>query len=285
MIGVTDANVELEPPRELLFRRHLRLGQIMTDLWASREAIRSLAERDWRARYKQAVLGLGWAVLTPVMLMLVFTLVFQHGAHVTTAGEPYPLFAYLGLLPWTFFSTSVSQGVLAIVGNNALLNKVYFPREVFGIAKVVVALTDMAISALVLIILFGINAFVPKPTSFWVVPLMLIMLTFTSGLAIFLSGVSVYLRDIRQLVPILLQLGLFVTPVAYDLTFIPSSLRAAYVAVNPLGAVIDGFRRSVLLGKPPHAGLTLIAAASSLVYFAAGYAAFKRMEKGLADVA
>lgn len=258
---------------------------MMAELWGSREALRSLAERDWRARYKQAVLGLAWAVLTPVMLMLIFTLVFQHGAHVTTAGQPYPLFAYLGLLPWTFFSTSVSQGVLAIVGNNALLNKVYFPREVFGIAKVVVALFDMGISALVLILLFGINTFMPKPTSFWVIPLLLIMLAFALGVAIFLSGLSVYLRDIRQAVPILLQLGLFITPVAYDLSYIPASLRGLYVAVNPLGGVIDGFRRSVLLGQAPHAGLTLIAGASALVYLIVGYAAFKRMEKGLADVA
>jgi ABC-2 type transport system permease protein/lipopolysaccharide transport system permease protein len=281
--GVTDRIAEL--PREALFRRHLRPASMMADLWASREAIRSLAERDWRVRYKQAVLGLAWAVLTPVMLMLVFTLVFEHGARVTTEGQPYPLFAYLGLLPWAFFSTSISQGVMAIVGNNALLNKVYFPREVFGIAKVVVALFDMAISALVLILLFGINTFMPKPTSYWVIPLLLIMLAFSLGLAIFLSGVSVYLRDIRQAVPILLQLGLFITPVAYDLSYIPASLRGGYVALNPLGAVIDGMRRSVLLGKPPHAGLTLIAAVSSLIYLVAGYSAFKRMEKGLADVA
>ena len=275
----------MELPRDALFRRHLRPGQMIADLWASREAIRSLAERDWRARYKQAVLGLAWAVLTPVLLMLIFTLVFKHGAHVQTDGEPYPLFSYLGLLPWTLFSTSVAQGVSAIVGNNALLNKVYFPREVFAIAKVFVALLDMAIASVVLILLFGVNTFMPRPTSYWAIPMLLIMLAFALGVSVFLSGVSVYLRDIRQAIPIILQLGLFITPVAYDLTYIPASVRGLYVAINPLGAVIDGLRRSVLLGQTPHLGLSLIAAGSAAVYLFGGYAAFKRMEKGLADVA
>ncbi len=272
-------------PREALFRRHLRPGKMMADLWASREAVRSLAERDWRARYKQAVLGLAWAVLTPVMLMLIFTLVFKHGAKVETDGMPYPLFAYLGLLPWTLFSTSVSQGVLAIVGNNALLNKVYFPREVFAIAKVLVALIDMAIAMTVLFLLFGINTFMPRPTSYWAIPMLLIMLAFALGVSIFMSGVSVYLRDIRQAIPIILQLGLFITPVAYDLNYIPASVRGIYVAINPLGGVIDGLRRSVLLGEAPHLGITVIAACSAAVYLVGGYALFKRMEKGLADVA
>jgi ABC-type polysaccharide/polyol phosphate export permease len=272
-------------PRELLYRRRLPLRGLLPDLWRAREAIRSLAERDWRARYKQAVLGLGWAVITPVLLMLIFTLVFQHGAHVRTDGEPYPLFSYLGLLPWTFFSTSVSQGALAIVSNQSLLNKIYFPREVFGIAKVLVASFDFLISSSVLVLLFGVETFAPKPTSFWALPLLAIMAAFAIGVAVFLSGVSVYFRDLRQAIPLLLQLGLFITPVAYDLTYIPASVRKLYVAINPLGGVIDGLRRSVLLGHAPDASLTSIAAGGAVVYLLAGYAAFKWMEKGLADVA
>jgi ABC-2 type transport system permease protein/lipopolysaccharide transport system permease protein len=257
----------------------------MFKLWRSREIVRSLAERDLRARYKQAVLGFAWAIITPVLLMVVFTFVFRRGVSVDIGDVPYPLFSYLGLLPWTFFSTSVSQGVIALVSNMTLLNKVYCPREVFPIAKVTVAGVDMIIATAVLLVLFPITGFAPRATSVWVPLLLVIQLLFTLGIAIVLSGMSVYLRDLKHAVPILLQLGLFATPVAYGLNFIPEHLRTAYVALNPLAAVIDGYRSTVLYGTAPNAQLTVVAGCSALFVFLAGYYAFKRMETGLADVA
>jgi ABC-2 type transport system permease protein/lipopolysaccharide transport system permease protein len=275
----------LEPDRALRYRHRFSLGAALSGLWRSREIVRSLAERDLRARYKQAVLGFAWAIITPVLLMVVFTFVFRRGVAVDTGDVPYPLFSYLGLLPWTFFSTSVSQGVIALVSNMTLLNKVYCPREVFPIAKVTVAGIDMLIATAVLLVLFPVTGFMPRATSVWVPVLLAIQLLFTLGIAIVISALSVYLRDLRHAVPILLQLGLFATPVAYGLDFIPEQLRTAYVAVNPLGAVIDGYRATVLHGNAPDAWLTSVAAVSSLTIFLLGYYAFKRMETGLADVA
>ncbi len=281
---MTEARL-LEPPRALRFRRRHSVAGVLRELWSAREVTRSLAERDYRARYKQAVLGFAWAVITPLMLMIVFTLVFQRGIKVDTEGAPYPLFTYLGLLPWTFFSTSVSQGVLALVSNVSLLNKVYCPREVFPIAKVMVAGFDMLVAAAVFIVLFVVTGFAPRGTSYWVPLLLAIQLLFTLGVAIFISGVSVYFRDLKHAVPILLQLGLFATPVAYGIGFVPVAVQPFYVAVNPLAAVIDGYREAVLFGHAPNLQLTVIAGISALVVFVAGFTAFKRMETGIADVA
>ena len=128
-------SVPTHPPSELLFRPKLRVLAAVREVWRGRELVRTLAERDFRVRYKQAVLGVAWAVLTPLALMVVFTVFFQRVAKVDTGGAPYALFAYLGLLPWTFFSTSVAQGGQSLVLNNQLLNKVYCPREVFPMAS------------------------------------------------------------------------------------------------------------------------------------------------------
>jgi ABC-type polysaccharide/polyol phosphate export permease len=139
MSARADTPAATGPSPELLFRRRVRLFAAMGELWRARELVRTLAERDLRARYKQAVLGLSWAVVTPLLLMVAFTLVFPRVAQVDTGGVPYPLFSYLGLVPWAFFSASVSQGGQSIINNAGLLNKVYCPREVFPIGSVAVA--------------------------------------------------------------------------------------------------------------------------------------------------
>ena len=193
------------PPAELRFRPQLRLVASLRGLWRSRELVRSLAEREIRARYKQAVLGFAWALITPLALMLVFTAFFQRVAKVQTSGAPYALFAYLGLLPWTFFSTSMSQGGQSLILNTSLLNKVYCPREVFPLASVVVAGTDMAVATVALVVLFPIMGYVPRATSAWVPVLLLIQVAFTAGVTLAMSAVIVYLRDLRHALPILLQ--------------------------------------------------------------------------------
>jgi ABC-type polysaccharide/polyol phosphate export permease len=275
----------LAPPAELRFRRRIGPLAAVRDVWRARELVRTLAERELRARYKQAFLGLAWALITPLALMLVFTLFFNRVAQVETGGAPYPLFSYLGLLPWTFFSTSVSQGGQSLIQNIPLLNKVYFPREVFPTASVAVAGLDSAVALVALGGLFAIYGFLPKATSLWVPVLLLIQVAFTLGVTYLVSAVVVYLRDLRHALPVLLQIGLFATPVAYGIDFIPQSLRTLYVIVNPLGAVIDGYRRTVLLGLGPDWGLTIPASISAVVVLVGGYLLFKRMETGFADVA
>ncbi|MGH2596895.1 MAG: ABC transporter permease [Actinomycetota bacterium] len=277
--------IPMEPPEELRFRRRLHPVDAVRELWRARELLATLAERDLRVRYKQAYLGAAWALIAPVTLMIVFTLVFHRVAKVDTGGAPYPLFAYLGLLPWGFFSSSVSSGGSSLVSNNSLLNKVYCPREVFPLYNIVVAGADMAVASLVLLILFPITGYSPKSTSYWVPLLFLVQLAFTMGVTLVASSLLVYLRDLRQVIPFFLQLGLFATPVAYSMSFIPSQYRTLYAIVNPLGPVIDGYRRAVLYGQGPNWHLVIPAACSAFVIMVAGFAVFKRLETHFADVA
>lgn len=282
--SVADATLAA-PPDELRFHRRLRIGQAIREVWRSRELIRTLAERQLRARYKQAFLGFGWALLTPVVLMIVFTLFFQPVADVDTGGVPYPLFAYLGILPWTFFSSSVSEGGQSLVQNMPILNKVYCPREVFPMSSIAVASVDTSIALLVLVGLFILESFAPTPTIVWVPVIAVVQVAFTLGTTLIVSSLLVYLRDLRHMLPIALQLGLFATPVAYGMQAIPQQYRLAYSALNPLAPVIDGYRRTVLMDQPPHWEWLLAGAVTSSVLLVVGYASFKRLETGFADVA
>jgi ABC-type polysaccharide/polyol phosphate export permease len=285
--SIPTPTVKSGPPPELRFKRRLRLLASLREFWRARELVRSLAERELRVRYKQAILGVAWAVITPLLLMAAFTLVFPRVATVSTDGVPYPLFVFLGLLPWTFFSTAVSQGGQSLLLNISLLNKVYCPREVFPVASAVVAGIDSTFSVIVLGILFVVTGFAPHVEAVvWVPVLLIVQVAFALGAAMVVAAVMVYLRDLRHVLPIALQFGLFATPVALALDdLVPARWQQLYVAVNPLAGVIDGYRRSVLLGLPPRQDLLLIAAISAAVALVGGYALFKRLDTGFADVA
>lgn len=274
-----------EPPRELRWRRRINLVQAVAGLVRHRELVWRLAERDLRARYKQALLGAGWAVVTPLALMVIFTAVFSRVARFDTGGVPYALFSYLGLVCWTFFSSSVSNGGLSLVNNAAIVNKVYCPREVFPIAAMGVAFADFAVGTGMCVLVFAVERTLPKPTAPLALLFLLIMAAFVVGLTLALSSVVVYLRDLRHVLPLALQIGLFATPVAYPLSIVPGRLRGLYVAVNPLGEAIDGFRRSLVGSQGIDWGLTAVAAVSATAVLLGGYLLFKRIETGLADVA
>jgi len=283
---VSQAGAALDgPPRELLFNRKIRLATTLRELWRSRELVRTLAEREIRVRYKQAILGFSWAIITPVVLMIVFTVFLRRVADVDTGGAPYALFSYLGLLPWTFFSSSVNQGGQTLVTSSNLLNKVYCPREVFPLSSVIVATVDTTISSGILAVLFAIYTYAPKATTIWVPVLLLIQFAFTVGITLLIAGSLVYLRDLRQALPIFLQLGLFATPVAWGIDVVPAQWRTLYSVLNPLAPVIDGYRRSVLFGQAPQLDLLAPAALSTIVVLLGGYALFKRLETGFADAA
>lgn len=273
------------PPPELRYRRRVGLVRAIRELWYSRELLRSVAERELRVRYKQAFLGFAWALATPLLLMVAFTVFFQRIADVDTGGAPYALFAYLGLLPWTFFSSSVSLGGMSLVNNVPLLNKVYCPREVFPMGSVGVAVIDLVASLPALVAVFLITGFTPRLAGLWFPVLLSIALVFTVAIAMLTAAVMVYLRDLRHALPVLLQLGLFATPVAFGLDAVPRSAQTAYVIVNPLAAVIDALRTTVLLGDAPDPARVGPAAVSALLYLATAYVVFKRLETGFADVA
>ena len=274
-----------EPRPGTWFRRRIDIRSSLREIWGARELVRSLAERDLRARYKQAFLGVAWAVVTPLVLMAVFTVVFDRVTKVDTQGVPYPLFAYVGLVPWTFFSSSVSTAGVSLVANTSLLNKIYCPREVFPLAAVIVAGVDTALSLFALVPLFVITGHGPTAQSVWVPLLFAIQLCFTLGVTLAVSSILVYLRDLRHALPIILQFGLFATPVAYGIGTIAESSRILFAAVNPLAPVIEGYRETVLYGRPPEWATTVAGSVTAIVVLAGGYVLFKRLETGIADVA
>lgn len=276
-----------EPRPEIWFRRRINPFSAVRELWSFRELTRTLAERDLRIRYKQAALGIAWAVFLPVILMLAFTLVFKKFAHVDSHGAPYALFAYLGLLPWTFFSSSVADGGLSLTTNTPLLNKVYCPREVFPLGSIVVAATDALIATCVLALLFPITGYAPHWGILYAPLLVLVLLAFTIGVTLVVSATVVYMRDLRLVLPLVLQVGIFLTPVAYNAGVVAKSTSglALYSALNPLVSVIDGLRRGILFDQAPQWIPLGAAACSSLLVASGGYLLFKKLETGMADVA
>ncbi|MEO7836781.1 MAG: ABC transporter permease [Acidimicrobiales bacterium] len=273
------------PPPELLYRPRVRLGPALRAVWRARQLVRTLAERELRARYKQAVLGFVWAIVTPLAMVAAFTLFLNRFARVPTQGVPYPLFAYVGLLPWSFFSSSIAGGGGSLLANNSLLNKVYCPREVFPIASVAVAGIDSATALLAMGAMFLVYGVGPTAQTVWVPVLLAVQVAFTLGLTFIFSSAIVYVRDVRHAMSLILQFGLFVTPVAYGIEMVPERLRPWYAAVNPLAPVIDGYRRTILFGKAPQWALLGPGALTAAVVLVGGYLLFKRLEGGLADVA
>ncbi|MGH2851991.1 MAG: ABC transporter permease [Solirubrobacteraceae bacterium] len=265
----------------------MRAIPAIRELWAFRELVLTLAERDLRVRYKQAVLGIAWAVITPVVMMLAFSVIFQKFAHVKTGGVPYPLFSYMGLLPWTFFSSSLQTGGMSLVSNVPLLNKLYCPREVFPIAGIADAAADALIATVVLAVLFPVEGFAPKAQVYYVPLLLIVLVMFTLGVTLAVSAVVVFMRDLRLVLPLVIQLGLFVTPVIYQPSSISSSqtFLVGYSILNPLVPVIDWLRATVLSGHAPPWTALIAGGASSLVYLIGGFKLFKRLETGMADVA
>jgi ABC-type polysaccharide/polyol phosphate export permease len=273
------------PPRELRFKRRVRLGASLRELWRARELVRALAERQLRARYKQALLGFAWAIIPPLIMMVVLNFFVQRVVDVQTRGIPYPLFSYVALLPWTFFSGSIGLASGSLIGNQDLLNKVHCPREVFPLAGVVTATADMTVALLPFGVLLVAYSFAPKITILFVPVLFAVQVAFTLAVALLLSALVVYVRDLRHALPIIIQLGLFATPIAYGIEEIPRSLRVVYSAFNPLAPVIDGYRRTVLLGEPPAWDLLLPGALTAFLLLAVAFLVFKRLETGFADVA
>jgi ABC-type polysaccharide/polyol phosphate export permease len=275
-----------EPRKEIWFHRRINIFTALKELWAFRELTMTIAERDLRVRYKQAVLGIAWAVIGPLVMMGAFLLINRF-AKINTGGSPYALFAYLGLLPWTFFSSAVANGGLSLVTNNELLNKLYCPREVFPIAAIADAAVDGLIATCLLVVIFPVVGFAPKIEIFYLPLFLLVMIMFTLGVTLAVSAVVVYARDLRLVLPLALQVGLFITPVIYASTSISKSHTFLYLlsGLNPLWPVINGMRATILMGHSPDFASLGIGAATSLLYLLGGFTLFKRLETGMADIA
>jgi ABC-2 type transport system permease protein/lipopolysaccharide transport system permease protein len=273
------------PPPELRFRRPMQLGGFLRDLWRSRGLVRVLAEREFQSRYKQTVLGIVWALLTPVLLVLVFAVFVNRAFDINTGDAPYILFAYIGLIPWNFFSFSLSRGGQSLVLDSGVINKVRCPREVFPLSGMASAGIDMCISLFVLGALFIATGYELKTTVVWVPLILLVQLAFVAGITLVFAILGVYFRDLYQAMPLLLQLGLLATPVAYGIEAIPEKWWSVYAAINPLAGVIESYRETMLYGYAPPWDLLLPAAAAALVWLVGGFLVFKKLEPGIADVA
>jgi lipopolysaccharide transport system permease protein len=249
-----------------------------------RELLWALTVREVKVRYSQTLLGVVWAIAQPISLMLAFWLFFGRLAKVPSDGLPYPLFYYAGLLPWTFFTTSLAFGVPSLVTNTTLLTRVYFPRELLPVANVLSASVDLAAAALVYICLMAFYH-VPPGSAFLYLPFVLVVqLVLTIGVTLGLAALNVSYRDVRYALPLVSQLWLYATPVIYPLSVVPPRIRGIYLAVNPMAAVVESYRRILVSGQSPDGEMLLLAAVAAVAFAAAGYAYFKRAERHFSDV-
>jgi ABC-type polysaccharide/polyol phosphate export permease len=255
----------------------------LRELWHFREVLWAFTVRQVKVRYKQAAVGVGWAVLQPVIAAAIFALFLGRYARITSENVPYLLFALAGMVAWTFFSNAVLNGSQALVANESMLRKLYFPREILPLSAVLASLVDLlpGIGVLALaVVLYGLS-----PDVTWLaVPIpALLLLVFASAVSVALSAVNVYYRDVKYALPFMVQIGLFLSPVVYPLTSIPAQWREIYTVLNPVAAAIDGLRRTMLHGQWPDWGTTAAALAWSLLLLLLGSVMFKRLERGFAD--
>jgi len=259
------------------------MRKTILELWRFRELLISLTQREIKVRYKQTLLGMAWAILQPLSLMIIFTLVFSVFLKIKAGDVPYPLFAYSALVPWTFFSTSLSFGALAVVNNSNLVTKVYFPKEILPFASLGAAFLDFLIAGMIFFILILIYR-VPLTANFiFVLPIIGLLLIFTAALILTASALNVIWRDVKFVVPLLVQVWMFITPIIYPVSQVPEKLRVFYL-FNPMAPIVDNFRRVTVFGESPNWLELLIAAVISIVVFLLSYIFFKHKEKVFADI-
>ena len=261
----------------------------LKEVWAYRELLYFLVWRDVKVRYKQTFFGVAWAILQPLMTMVVFTIFFGGLARVGSDGLPYPLFSYAGLLPWTFFAQGVSQASNSLVGSSNLIKKVYFPRLIVPLASVLGGLVDFAVAFGVLI---GLMAYYGIGSSLSVVALPAFLLIATAaglGVGLWLSALNVEYRDFRYVVPFLIQIWLFATPVIYPASTVQEKLQTMGLptwlyGLNPMAGVVQGFRWA-LFGRSSFSAADLAASGvASVLLLISGAFFFRRMERTFADI-
>ena len=255
----------------------------LLDLYLYRGALKSLARRNVRSRYKQATLGMAWAVIQPVAQVGVFTLLFGILARVPSGGAPYPLFALAGLLPWNLFSKTISDGAPSLVVNQHMINKLFFPRIYLVIASSASALLDAVVTAVLMTAVMLWFAVSPGANVWLAIPALLGVLMFGYGLAALLASANARWRDVQHTTPFLLQLGLFVTPVVYHTTFIPERWRWL-LALNPLTGFIETFRAAVLDVPAPEPRVLITSLTVAMLTSVLGLWQFRRSEAAIVDV-
>jgi lipopolysaccharide transport system permease protein len=252
------------------------------ELWQFRDLLYFLAWRDVKVRYKQTSIGVAWAIVQPIMLMVVFTLIFGKFAQFSSEGLPYQVFAFSGLLPWTYFASALALSSASVVSNQNLVTKVYFPRVFLPFAATAVPAVDFALAFVVLLGLmawFGVGI----GSAIAMLPFFLVLAFVTAlGAGLFLSAVNVRYRDVPYAIPFVLQLWMWLSPVAYAVTALPESYQWIF-ALNPMTGVINGFRWALLGTPAPSPGQLAVSVGAALIFLLGGLAYFRRSEPRFAD--
>jgi lipopolysaccharide transport system permease protein len=259
-----------------------RSGQELRELWAHRDLFYFLAWRDVKVRYQQTVLGAAWAILQPLISMVVFTIIFGRLARVPSEGGPYAIFSYAGLLAWNFFSTAVTNGSNSLIGSSNIITKVYFPRVIVPAAAVSASLVDIAIASLILFALMPFYGIGFHANLIMLIPLIALTALAAGAFAIWTSALNVKYRDIRYALPFAIQIMMFLTPVIYPVNLLPERWRWV-LRLNPLSGIIEGFRDAIFGRAFNWSGLGA-SAAVTLMLLVASIWIFRRMEQEFADV-
>lgn len=259
-------------------------GLNVRELWQFRELVYFLVWRDVKVRYKQTALGVAWAILQPLLLMIVFTLFFSHLAGLSSGSTPYSVFVYAGLLPWTFFATAIANAGHSVVGSERLLTKVYFPRLAIPFASVGAAVVDFVIAFAMLVVLMAWHGIAAGAGLLLVPVIFAVMVLAALGVGTLLAALNVYYRDFRYVIPFLVQLWMFATPTIY-LQTPPAAVGKFQVLLflNPMAGLIDSFR-AVTIGGPINWGRLGLSSACSLVMFLCGCLYFRKVEDTFADI-
>lgn len=254
----------------------------ITELWEYRELLYFLVWRDIKVRYKQTALGVLWAIIQPVLTMVVFSIFFGKLGKLSSDGIPYPIFSFAALVPWTLFSNGLTQATNSLVASSNLIKKVYFPRLIIPIATVLAGVIDFLLAFGVLLVLMIFYGITPTINTLWLPVFLLLTIIASLAVSLWLSALNVEYRDIRYVIPFLTQIWLFATPIAYSSTLLSEPWRTIY-GLNPMVGVVEGFRWA-LLGTNTQPGMMAIAsAAAALVLLFSGAFYFRRMEKTFAD--
>jgi lipopolysaccharide transport system permease protein len=280
-------SLSIEQPREevLVLRPTRGWGNLdLKEVWLYRELVYFLTWRDLKVRYKQTLLGAAWAVIQPVVTMVVFSIFFDRLLKVPSDNIPYPIFSYTALLPWGVFSKALTDAGRSLVLNRTMITKVYFPRLIVPLASVLASVVDFAIAFVILLVMMGYYHIMPRAAALWALPFLLILSLVTAlGVGLWLSALNVLYRDIGYILPFLTQLWFYVTPIVYPSSKVPARWQMIY-ALNPLVGVVEGFRWALLRADTAPGLMVAISALIALLLLVSGLFYFRRMERTFADM-
>jgi lipopolysaccharide transport system permease protein len=252
------------------------------ELWNYRELLASFTMRDIKIRYKQTALGFLWAIIQPLFMMLIFTIIFGGFAKIPSEGIPYPLFSFAALLPWMLFSEGLTRSTMSMVANSNIMTKVYFPRLIMPISGILSPLVDFAVSISILVLMMAYYGFVPTINIVFLPLFILLALATSLGVGLWLSALNVKYRDFQYTVPFIIQLWMYASPVVYPASMIPEAIRPLY-GLNPMAGVIEGFRWA-LLGTEVPGPMIFVSVGVVVVLLVSGMFYFRRMEQYYADI-